>query len=531
MKPKRTIQLLILTIALIFLSACNTLAANNDEGVLEASGIIETVEVAVAPEVNGRIAEMFVDKGESVAAGDPLFRIEDDLLAAQREQAVTALETAQANVAMAQAAKEAAAAALEPAHTAVSAAQANVASANLAVTAAQAGLQAAQAGVAGAETAYQIAVTAARQAELPSRTIAWDQDQPDAFENPPWYFQSVETLAAAEAEVAAAEAALSSEQTNYAAVMSDPRLQNLLGAEARLAEAQAAFLVADELRGRDIAPNDDEPIDAYVQDLYDTAVAELEAAQLSYDQLLSDQAAEEVLEARARLAAAQERYEIALDHHTALLTGENSLSVQAAAAALQQAEAAVGAAEAGVALAASNVAQAEIGVAQAEGLLGQVNATIEQADVGIRQAEAGVAQAEAALALLDLQMQKLTVHTAVAGVVMTRNVEPGELIQPGMTALTIGQLDELTVTVYIPENRYGQIGLGDAATVTADSFPDETFAAVVVRIADQAEFTPRNVQTSEERQTTVYAVELKVTDEDTQLKPGMPADVRFDLNR
>ncbi len=529
MKPRGRTQLLILGIMLVFLSACDSLTASNDDGVLEASGIIETVEVAVAPEVNGRIAEIYVNKGDSVTVGDPLLRIEDDLLAAQREQAVTALETAQANVALAQAAKETAAAALEPAHTAVAAAQANVESAHAAVAAAQAEMHMAQAGVTGAETAYQIAVAAARQAELPNRAVAWDQDQPNEFETPPWYFQNGETLAASEAEIAAAEAALASEQTNYSAVMNDPRYQDLLDAEARLAEAQTAFLVADELRERDIAPTNDEPIDTYVQDLYDTAVAELEAAQLSYDQLLSNQAAEEVLEARARLAAAQERYEIALDHHTALLTGEDSLPVQAAAAGLEQAEAAVSAAEAGVALAESNVAQAEIGVAQAEAALGQINATVEQADVGVRQAEAGVAQAEAALALLDLQMEKLTVHTAVSGVVMTRNVEPGELIQPGMTALTVGQLDELTVTVYIPENRYGQINLGDEATVTVDSFPNESFTAVVLHIADQAEFTPRNVQTSEERQTTVYAVELAVTDKDTQLKPGMPADVRFDV--
>ncbi len=531
MKSKRTTQLLIFFSLLVFLSACSSLTASNDDGVLEASGIIETVEVAVAPEVNGRIAEIFVNKGDSVDVGDPLFRIEDDVLAAQREQAVTALETARASVDLAHAAKETAAAALEPAHTAVSAAQATVETAQVAVTAAQANVQAAQAGVAGAETAYQMAVAAARQADLPNRTAAWDQDQPDAFETPPWYFQNGETLAASEAEIAAAEAALNSEQTNYSAVMNDPRFQDLLEAEARLAEAQTAFLVADELRGRAIAQNDDEPIDAFVQDLYDTAVAELDAAQLSYNQLLSNQAATEVLEARARLAAAQERYEIALDHHTALLTGEDSLSVQAVAAALEQAQASVGAAEAGVALAESNVTQAEIGVAQAEAALGQVNASIEQADAGIRQAEAGVAQAEAALALLDLQMEKLTVHTAVAGVIMTRTAEPGELIQPGMTALIIGQLDELTVTVYIPENRYGQINLGDEATVTVDSFTGETFTAVVVRIADQAEFTPRNVQTSEERQTTVYAVELAVTDEATQLKPGMPADVRFDINK
>jgi multidrug efflux pump subunit AcrA (membrane-fusion protein) len=512
---------------LVFLSACSSLMTNNDDGVLEASGMIETVEVGVAPELNGRIAAMFVNKGDTVAVGDPLFRLEDDLLAAQRQQTVTALETAKANVALAQAAKETAAAALESAHTAVRAAQANVESAHATVAAARGQLQMAQAGVAAAETAYQMAVAAARQAELPSRVAAWDQDQPNEFETPPWYFQNGETLAASEAEIAAAEAALASEQTNYTAVMTDPRFQDLLDAEARLAEAQTAFLVADELRGRDIAPSDDEPINAYVQDLVDTAVAELEAAQLNYDQLLSNQTATEVLEARARLAVAQERYEIALDHHNLLLTGQDSLPVQAAAIGIEQAEAAVMAAEAGVALAESQVALAEIGVNQAEAAIGQVNATIAQADAGVRQAESGQAQAEAALALIDLQMEKLMVHTAVDGVVLTRNVEPGELIQPGMTALTIGQLDSLTVTVYIPENQYGQISLGQKATLMVDSFPNETFTAVVAHIADQAEFTPRNVQTSEERQTTVYAVELAVTNAGAQLKPGMPADVRF----
>jgi HlyD family secretion protein len=65
--------------------------------------------------------------------------------------------------------------------------------------------------------------------------------------------------------------------------------------------------------------------------------------------------------------------------------------------------------------------------------------------------------------------------------------------------------------------------------VTADSFPGEAFDAEVVRIADQAEYTPRNVQTEEERQTTVYAVELRVDDPAGKLKPGMPADVVFSL--
>jgi HlyD family secretion protein len=93
--------------------------------------------------------------------------------------------------------------------------------------------------------------------------------------------------------------------------------------------------------------------------------------------------------------------------------------------------------------------------------------------------------------------------------------------------LTIGQIDSLSIVVYVPESQYGQISLGQTAQVKVDSFPGETFTATVTHIADQAEFTPRNVQTSEERATTVYAVKLSIDNAAGKLKPGMPADVTF----
>ncbi len=82
--------------------------------------------------------------------------------------------------------------------------------------------------------------------------------------------------------------------------------------------------------------------------------------------------------------------------------------------------------------------------------------------------------------------------------------------------------------MYIPEDRYGNVRLGQMARVSVDSFPGQEFNATVARIADQAEFTPRNVQTQEGRRTTVFALELIVDDPDGRLKPGMPADVTFD---
>ena len=93
--------------------------------------------------------------------------------------------------------------------------------------------------------------------------------------------------------------------------------------------------------------------------------------------------------------------------------------------------------------------------------------------------------------------------------------------------MTMGNISQLTITVYVPEDRYGKIILGQKASVRVDSFPGSTFTAHGEHISDQAEFTPRNVQTVEGRSSTVYAIKLKVTDPQGKLKPGMPADVVF----
>jgi len=145
----------------------------------------------------------------------------------------------------------------------------------------------------------------------------------------------------------------------------------------------------------------------------------------------------------------------------------------------------------------------------------------------LQQARINVQVAQDNLNLMDAQIGEMTVTAPVAGVVMTRDVEPGNVVNPGASLFTIGRLDRLTITVYIPEDRYGEISLGQAATVTVDSFPGETFHALVIYISDQAVFTPRNVQTASGRVTTVYAVKLSLQDPAGKLKPGMPADVSF----
>ena len=158
-------------------------------------------------------------------------------------------------------------------------------------------------------------------------------------------------------------------------------------------------------------------------------------------------------------------------------------------------------------------------------LLDQAKARLTLAQARLAAARA---QAKVDAETLDLQLGKLLVRAPLGGVILARSIEPGEVLVAGAQALSIGQLDHLTITVFMPEDRYGQINLGDHVRVSADAFPRETFDAVVTRISDQAEFTPRNVQTEEGRRTTVFAVEVTVAEAEGKLKPGMPVDVAFE---
>ena len=121
----------------------------------------------------------------------------------------------------------------------------------------------------------------------------------------------------------------------------------------------------------------------------------------------------------------------------------------------------------------------------------------------------------------------MTIHAPADGVVLSRAIEPGEVALPGGALLVLGDLEHLTVTVYVPEDRYGTIRIGQPAQVTVDSFPGRVFAGTVQRIADRGEFTPRNVQTPAGRRAVVYAVKVAVDNPDGELKPGMPADITF----
>jgi len=120
------------------------------------------------------------------------------------------------------------------------------------------------------------------------------------------------------------------------------------------------------------------------------------------------------------------------------------------------------------------------------------------------------------------------IRSPIEGVVLECPFREGELVMAGSILVTVGDLKKLNLTVYVPEERYGQIFLGQNYPVKVDSYPGKVFWGRVSHIADTAEFTPRNVQTVQGRKDTVYAVRLVIDNPDLQLKPGMPADVTLE---
>lgn len=461
--PVPAIVVLVIVVALSAYFIYSQSAEKN--GALTASGFIEATQVNIAPELAGKVTEVLVEEGQSVRAGDPLLRLDASLLEAQR---------------------------------AVAAAQADTARAALAT---------AESALATAQTQYDLALRSAVMQDKALRLADWYRDAPGEFTLPLWYYSREEQIQAALSEVDSARQFLAAAEERLKAVQANEQSADFIKAESDLAAAQASYEVAvdlfnrvkkgyalDELTQAQLAKliRGYYPASGVDQELYDAAnvfyedaKARLDSAQEAYEKASTTEGARAVLKARAEVSVAKERYFTALDHVLALQTVDQSPTVITA------------------------------------------QKTLEQAASAVEQARAAVAQAEANLALLDTQIAKLTVTAPVDGVILTRSVEAGEFVQPGATAFVLGQLQDLTITVFVPEDRFGEIKIGQTATVTVDSFPGLTFTATVIRISDKAEFTPRNVQTVEGRSSTVFAIKLSISNTDGKLKIGMPADVVF----
>ncbi len=168
---------------------------------------------------------------------------------------------------------------------------------------------------------------------------------------------------------------------------------------------------------------------------------------------------------------------------------------------------------------------AEAGVAVAQARLDDLLAGPTAEQIAVARATVALAQAQADA--IRAQQDKFTLRSPADGVVLLQNLYPGEVAAPAAPILTVSDISQLTLVVYVSAQQIGRVQVGQEAQVTVDSFPGRTFIGYVSRIGDQAEFTPRNVATKEERQNTFYAVYLNLPNPDGLLKPGMPADAVF----
>lgn len=497
----------------------------SDDGGYVVSGLIETVDVTVGAELGGRVLEVSVREGDTVPAGAVLARLDATALERQLEQARGVLMTAQANYDL----------------LAAGATEDELALAQANVTAAQHQLVLAQQAY---DDVFQHAELARAQTQA---SVASAQDRLDHAERSlrgvvspdiQWY----------QDQLADAQDALTIARDN----------QELLGINEVIGVYDQARKNRDDFK--DILTQVRDQIDNCVRDTNGDGVEDhdcspdraitvdgvpwtLEDAQDAYDDAEHAFRQADLQLQQAQITAqntvddAVKALEDATDDLTWALADPNAIDLAVAQANVAVAQAALDDALAqwtdvqdGPDPDVVDVAETQLAVAQANLEAAQAQLEITETGPRVEQLTAARGQVEAAQAAVDLLEWQLTQQTITAtsdGVVLTRLVEPGEIAPPGAPLFVLGDLENLTLTVFVPENIYGAITLGQTATITADSFPDETFTATVQRIADQAEFTPRNVQTAEERVKTVFAIELAIKDVSGRLKPGMPADARF----
>jgi HlyD family secretion protein len=250
-------------------------------------------------------------------------------------------------------------------------------------------------------------------------------------------------------------------------------------------------------------------------------------------------------QAEAALAGAQAQLDRAYAGPTSEEIAAAEGAVQAAFGQLNLAKAGLNGLKAAIALGQTpstptdyDLAGAEAQVETAEGQLGQAQALLVLVSTGateydkallqfqVDQAAAALEAAEAALRVIEIQIEDASVYAPIDGFVLQRLTNPGELAAPTAALFLLADLEELTLTVYVPEADLGQVALDQKADVSVDAY-DETFPGRVYHIASTAEFTPRNVQTQEERVHMVFSVKIRLDNSRGLLKPGLPADAVF----
>ena len=479
---------------------------------LDATGVIEARTVKLAPEIGAKVTEVLVEGGQRVEAGQPLVKLDDEAVRIQRAQAEAALRAAKANLAF-----------LKSGATSdqLKAAEAQLAQAEAGQRAAQAALDTATAGARPEEVAAIRANLDRLRNKYAGMTGALNADQLEDVR------AALTTAEGNLSQIKARREDLARDLRNPTYVI-DVISAAVVDADAAVAAARAAY---------EAARDETQPYWTRIERArlsWEVAQANLRLTQARRTRLVDDKRTPtDALEAAdATLADAQKQLDAAKTAYSALTANGSTVPLDATWTEVQRAQTVLSAfapmsrtASVSVEMLLVQIDGARAGrdVAAANLAMLKSGARAEQLDAAQSQVDAAQAQLDA----LNLQLRKLTLTAPWDGVVLARSAEPGQVALPGGTLLEIGRLDTLELTVYLPEERFGLVTPGQLAMVRVDAYPQRTFQGSVLRVADEAEFTPTSVQTKEDRTRLVYAAVIKVANPDLALKPGMIADVEF----
>jgi HlyD family secretion protein len=145
----------------------------------------------------------------------------------------------------------------------------------------------------------------------------------------------------------------------------------------------------------------------------------------------------------------------------------------------------------------------------------------------IESAQANLKRSISAVDLLKKSIEDCKVYSPVDGFVSKKFVEAGENVAPSSSLLRISNLETVNLVIYIPETELSKVKLGQNAEITIDAFKDKSYTGKIIFISPEAEFTPKNIQTPEERTKLVFAVKIEIPNPQFELKPGLPADAKI----
>jgi HlyD family secretion protein len=270
--------------------------------------------------------------------------------------------------------------------------------------------------------------------------------------------------------------------------------------------------------------------------------AELRAAQAHLDELVAGSRPQEIQEARAAVSDAQSQYEQAkLDWERAQTLIKNDdisrsqydqfrARYDSTTALLKQTQERLALAIEGPRKEQIDYARAQLAQAQAALKLSEANrleVLMRKDELETRRAETDRAKAQ--VAITNTQINDTEVFSPVDGVVLVKAAEVGEVVAAGTSVVTIGDIDHPWLRAYINEKDLGRVKIGSKARITSDSYPGKAYWGRVSFIASEAEFTPKQIQTREERVKLVYRIKVEVDNPQHELKSNMPVEAEIEL--